>query len=272
MACAALGCLSITGPVTAQAVAAASPSFEVSTVRPAQPDKTGQSWHTMANRSIMEYFTLRQLIRNAYQLKTDAQVLGGPEWIGKDRFDLTAKMDDGELRRLQTLTGAARSREFGALHQSLLADRFGLRVSLEQRSMPVYSLTVDSAGSKLSESVPPVAKEGEPRPEAQRSMNVRIGDHNSHLEAKGITMADLALMLSDKNETGHRVVVDHTGLTGSYDFKLDWAQDTSAGANVEVTQPGLMTALREQLGLRLEKQEAEVPVVVVQSATRPVFD
>jgi uncharacterized protein (TIGR03435 family) len=260
------------GPVSAQAVAATRPGFEVSTIRPAKPLDGGQSWHTQNNRSIMENFTLRQLIRNAYQLKTDSQVLGGPEWIGKDRFDITAKIDDEEFRKLQKMAGTDWGRENSLLQQSLLADRFGLHVSLEQRTMPVYALMLDGAAIKFSASVVPAAKEGEPKPEVQHSMMVRTHDHDTHLEAKGITMADLAHMLSDKNETGHRVVVDKTGLTGEYDFTMDWAQDSGSGVPADTTQPGMLTALREQLGLRLEKQQTEVPVVVVQSAVQPQFD
>jgi uncharacterized protein (TIGR03435 family) len=120
--------------------------------------------------------------------------------------------------------------------------------------------------------VAPAAKDGEPKPEVQHSMMVRTHDHDTHLEAKGITMANLAQMLSDKNETGHRVVVDQTGLMGKYDFKMDWAQDSGSGVPGDATQPGLLTALREQLGVRLDKQQAEVPVVVVESAVLPQFD
>ncbi|AFL87789.1 Protein of unknown function (DUF3738) [Terriglobus roseus DSM 18391] len=270
-ACGVVGCLLIAGPVPAQVVAER-PSFEVTTVRPAKPLDGGQSWHTENNRSIMENFTLRQLIRNAYRLKVESQVLGGPEWIDKERFDISAKMDDEEFRKMKALPSSESGRISGLLQQSLLAERFGLRVSVEQRSMPVYALVVDGGGSKLAASVDPPAKEGEPKPEAQHSMMIHSGDHGTHLEAKSITMADVSGMLSDKNETGRRVVLDQTGLTGNYDFKMDWAQDNGSGAPADATQPGLMTALREQLGLRLEKREAEVPVVVVQSASRPQFD
>ncbi|SEC53197.1 TIGR03435 family protein [Terriglobus roseus] len=267
-----LGLLFVAGPVAAQTVSPTRQSFEVTTVRPAKPDSTGQSWHTQNNRTDMENFTLRHLIRNAYRLKVDSQVLGGPEWMDKDHFDITAKMDDEDFRRTKALPASESGRVSAQLQQSLLAERFDLPASVEQRSMPVYALVLDAPGNKLVRSADPPLKDGELKPEVEHIISMRTRDHDMHLEAKSITMADLTGLLSDRYETGHRVVVDQTGLTGNFDFKLDWAQDNGSGIAADATQPGLIMALREQLGLRLEKQERDVPVVVVQSAALPQFD
>jgi uncharacterized protein (TIGR03435 family) len=244
------------------------PSFEVSTVKPAKPDNNGQSWHTQNNMTTIENLVLVQLIKNAYGLKSDSQVLQAPEWVSKEHFDVTAKTGVEEYQRMDKMKEAESEKEYHDMLKALLAERFGLEVSEERRTLPVYALVVDTGGSKLTPVVRPVPKDGEPAPDVPHSMST----HNSHLDATGIGMDSLASMLSDKYETGHRVVIDRTGLTGDFNFKLDWAPDRGLGIPAEATQPGLLAALREQLGLRLDKQDGEVPVVVVKSVARPVFD
>jgi uncharacterized protein (TIGR03435 family) len=252
----------------AQQGAAKLPSFEVSTVKPAKPDSNGQSWHTKNNMMTIENLMLVQLIKSAYGLKSDSQVLQAPEWVSKEHFDVTAKTGDEEYQHLGKLKGDEGDKEYRALLQSLLAERFGLVVSEEKRTMPVYALLVDAGGSKLTPFVLPPVKDGEPEPDVPHSMST----HNGHMDAGAIGMDSLASSLSDKYEVGHRVVIDRTGLTGDFNFKLDWAPDRGMGISADATEPGLMTALREQLGLRLEKQDGEVPVVVVKSVVRPQFD
>jgi uncharacterized protein (TIGR03435 family) len=67
-----------------------------------------------------------------------------------------------------------------------------------------------------------------------------------------------------------RVVVDRTGLSGEYDFKLDWTEDSGQGVPSDAPLPGLFTALREQLGLELKPDKAPVEVVIVETASEPV--
>ena len=85
-------------------------------------------------------------------------------------------------------------------------------------------------------------------------------------------MDDLAEILSGKYEVGERTVVNKTGLPGRYDFKLEWAPDSGGGIAADATLPGLLEALREQLGLRLVKETGDVPVVVIKAVKPPEFD
>ncbi len=237
------------------------PAYDAATIKPSEPGKMGQSWHGDNNRVRMENVTLRQLIKVAYHFRSNSQVVGGPDWLAKTHFDISARMDDEEYGRMDKMAPKDQEKESGLLLQRLLADRFGLRVKLEQRPLPQYALVVDGGGSKLVAS--PV--EG-----GERGANLSF--HNGQMVAKNVPMESLAGMLSDMSEAGERVVVDHTGLAGGYNFELNWAPDRGSGVAPDAALPGLFTALREQLGLKLERSEGMVPVAVVEQANLPQFD
>jgi uncharacterized protein (TIGR03435 family) len=208
------------------------------------------------------------MMKVAYGVKTDSQVLQLPDWASKEHFDFSAKLDDPEFKKLDHLTGEAQEAELQLLIQSLLAERFHIVAHLEKKTLPVFFLLPVKTGARLTPSKPvPPKDDGTP---GEPSHNTSV--HDGHMEAQGAEMSLLAKILSDRYETGKRVVLDHTGLPGFYDFTLDWSPDRGTGISPEATRPDLMTALGEQLGLRLEKQEAEVPVLIIESLSRPEFD
>jgi len=243
------------------------PSFEVATVKPSKPDDEHHSLRSGADRLSIESFTLRQLIRTAYTLKSESQVLGGPDWIDKQAFDIEAKFDDADVAKIQKINGRERFQEVRLALQSLLADRFQIQISRETRSIPVYALVATKAGAKLTPSSPQLDDNGKPRTDKGHSLN----NKNGHLTADAISMAGFADWFVNLPECD-RVVVDRTGLTGEYDFKLDWTEDYGQGIPPDAPLPGLFTALTEQLGLELKPDKAPVDVVVVKSAKEPEFD
>ena len=145
--------------------------------------------------------------------------------------------------------------------QRLLMDRFRLRVRQETRSLPQFALVVDGTASKLS-----------PPPDGSDAGNQNSSIHNGHMVAKNVPMQSLVAMLSNMPEVGNSVVMDHTGLSGGYNFEMTWLPERGAVAAEDASLPGLFTALREQLGLKLERGEGMVPVVVVEKADLPQFD
>ncbi len=240
-------------------LAQAGPAYDAATIKPSDPNRIGQSWHGNNNRVSMENVTLRQLIRVAYLFHSDSQVLDGPEWIGKAHFDINARMDDEEYARMDKMSEIDQEKEGGLLLQRLLLDRFGLRVHMETRKLPQFALVVDGASPKFAAT-----------PAGGSGANLSV--HNSSVKARSVPMESLAIILSGEPEVGDRVVVDQTGLTGDYNFELNWLTDRGAGVPTDSTLPGLFTALREQLGLKLERSEGMVPVVVVEQANLPQFD
>ena len=141
--------------------------------------------------------------------------------------------------------------------QSLLADRFGLIFHREQRTSSFFALTLDKGGPKMKISEMP------PGP----ANNTFGMNQPGRLRGTNVTAAMLANVLS--NQTG-RSVQDFTGLNGIFDFSLNWAPDGVSQDDSVTALPSLSTALREQLGLRLESLRGPVDVIVVdQLASAP---
>ena len=264
--------MSLTVRANAQQAASAAapatpPSFEVATIKPSRPDDQGHNWNSHRDLVSIENYPLRRLIRTAYVLKSDSQVLGGPDWIGKQAFDIEAKFTDAEIAKQQRMTGRERFQEARLALQALLADRFQLQISQETRSIPVYALVVAKRGAKLTQSPPQLDENGKPKTDRDHS----IHDNDGHVTAKALSMGGFADWFVNQPECD-RVVIDQTGLPGDYDFKLDWTEDNGHGVPQDAQYPGLFTALREQLGLELKPAKAPVEVVVVKAASEPASD
>ena len=182
------------------------------------------------------------LLRMAFQVQ-DAQIINAPRWLATDRYDIEAKAGtDGKLT----------PQMMGPLMQSLLAERFQLKFHRETRELTVGALIVAAGGSKVKAST-----EGE-----ASGMNTSGGPHRSQVAATATSMELLAAYVGNRLD---RIVVDQTGLRGSYDFTLEWAADETEDSPA----PGLISALRVQLGLRIEPRKAAVEVLVVDSISKP---
>jgi uncharacterized protein (TIGR03435 family) len=234
------------------------PSFEVASVKASRPGDGNHSIDGDFERIKIESYTLRDLIALAYGFKSDLQVLNGPDWLNKKHFDIAAKIDDMEVAKLKTMRESEIRNELNQMIQSLLVDRFALKVSRDKRTIPVFALVVAKSGQKLTLAEP-------------KETNA-VSASNSHLSATAAPMADLADFLTGQIETEGRVVVDRTGLTGNFDFRLDWTRDNGNGTPPDAQFPSLFTALRDQLGLQLTPDKAAVDVVIVESAKEPEVD
>ncbi len=214
--------------------------------------------------------TLRNLIAMAYQMNFDTsqQISGGPAWISSEKFDVIAKVDAAALAQLSTLATKQQGVQYRAMIQQLLAERFKLEVHRGTLELKTYTLLVEKGPSKLK---PGVLEPNLPENIPQTRINVMragyLAGHNS-------TIAQLARVLSVQPDIGGRTVVDKTGLSGKYDFTLKWTPDSVADVRPPGTEtseefPPLFTAIREQLGLRLESAIAPVDVVTVDRAEMP---
>jgi uncharacterized protein (TIGR03435 family) len=182
---------------------------------------------------------LRTYVRQAYGLKTWQVIVNGPAWIDSDRYDILAR----------TAEPASRA-EMMLMLRKALADRFGLRVHTETREMTVYFLTVDRREAKLK----PATETSGP--------NIMVLNKNE-VTASHEGMADFADLLS--NFITDRPVMDRTGLTQEFQFKLEFA----ANQDDPASGPSIYTALAEQLGLKLVAGKAPLEVLVIDSAERP---
>ena len=238
-----LGCL-IAGSFAPRwiAFAQARPSFEVATIKPSPPDadpRVGMMTSTQPGKLVMKNISLREAVRVAYHLN-EPELFGGPKWIDSDHYDIDGKAES-RVPRDQVML----------MLQSLLAERFKVKVHRETRELPVYALTITKNGPKM-----PRATEGDPHNGGQS-----VGPRN--VTAKGVTIDALARTLADLLM---QPVLDRTGLEGLYDFKLDFAP---INPDDDTPAPSIFTAIQEQLGLKLEATKAPVEVVVIDSAEKP---
>jgi uncharacterized protein (TIGR03435 family) len=224
------------------------PAFEVSTIKPAATSSDG---HTHINYPPNDNFsatniTLLALMQWAYSMP-EKQILEGPSWLGSARFDIQAKSDIGE--QIKSLRSDQVNEVKRRMVQALLADRFQLKLHSETRTLPAYDLVLAKGGSKLLPS---------------SSNGKSIGTGRTHFNGQDLDTTSIAEELS---KISGRVVVDKTGLTGRYDFKLLWAADDAVAGDTDA--PALFTAIQEQLGLKLEPAKEPVPVLVIDHVEQP---
>ena len=248
----------------------AGPSFDVASVKPNKSGDRGSRLGMAPNgRLTVINVSLKQLITNAYNLR-DFQVTGGPDWLDVDRFDIAATAG----HPIQPSAGGA-PQELFQMVRNLLADRFKLVAHTETKDAPIYQLVLARPGS-LGPKMHPAAVDcaalmgrgGPPPAVAAGQMppcGTRISD--GHLSGRGGDMTQMARTFASFPGVG-RLVVDKTGLTGSFDIDLDWTQDPS----LDAAGPSIFTALQEQLGLKLESTRGPVDVLVIDSASQPSPD
>jgi len=237
--------------------------FEAASVKPALPDArgmrcTGGPGTSDPGTLTCENYSLSFLVMMAYNLRSFE--LTAPDWMDTARFNVVAKIPPGADRR-----------QFGSMQQRLLAERFGLKVHFKKKEMTVYELTVTKSGSKLNESEEPASDKPEAawRPPAggppARTM--------ARVNRKGDSIGDLANFVS--NQLG-QPVTDATGLVGRYDYAFSFLMEPGGRAAGPVVSNGsepefgisLIDALRDQLGLRLEKRKGQAEVLVVDHAEK----
>lgn len=262
--------------------AAQEPAFEVASIRP-NPARTGNSEiRPQPNgRFTTTGATLRALILRAYALH-ESQLIGAPDWIEVERFDIDARVASPPAEGPEALLPMVRT---------LLAERFRLRTHWEMRELPAFVLTharrdrtlgpqirrteADCSGTSgvpTEAEIRAAARDGWPPCGMVFVVSFTTGGPDGVVKIRfrrsAVTMKDFAPTLQSAVD---RPVLDHTGLEGRYDIEYAYAPRPNADSTVAVAQnvPFLGAALEEQLGLRLESQRTEVPVLVIDSVDRP---
>jgi uncharacterized protein (TIGR03435 family) len=273
------------------------PQFEVASIKP--HNAPGLTMIQTPPNGLVNIVnaTLRMMVRSAYRLK-DYQIIGGPDWINSDRFDVQAR-PPAEFQPPQAgppcVALDCTATPVQLMLQGLLVDRFQLRTHRETRELPIYELTIAKGGFKLKEVAPPPpgppALPPPPRPPAPGTppptaasalptpppgMIMGIG---TGLAGSAVQLSALAAQLS---ELLGRPVVDRTGLRGYYDFKIVYSRDglpdngqvsglppggPDAGFATDPL-PSIFTAVQE-LGMKLDSTKGQLPVVIIESASKP---
>jgi uncharacterized protein (TIGR03435 family) len=254
----------------------------VATVKTTKDPGVGQRSLMMSQgRFWTQNIPLRNIIMFAYDAKSTSQISGYPDWVATTHYDIEAKEDDATVAALGKLTQDQYVKQVKLMVQALLADRFQLKVSREVKEIPVYALVIAKGGPKLTESVAPPSSSTPPSPGTKPGGSGFRSNRPGEIDAINATLDAFAdMLLSKMPETEGRVVVNKTGLTGNYDFKLKWTPERAAPGGGEPgsagsppagedTGPGLFTALEEELGLKLESQKGSVEGLVVDHIERP---
>jgi uncharacterized protein (TIGR03435 family) len=198
---------------------------------------------------------------------TDGRVVGAPDWMMSEKYDIDARIDTADLAAWQN--PATQKEMLHAMMQSLLAERCKLTVHREMRDQPVYALVVGKNGPKFQEAETAV-------PAAILAKHPNVGAIPGgggmfapgwNIELYGAPMETLATVLS---YMAGRPVVDKTGLTGTYDIKMEMLQpEPPAADGRQDPGPSIFTMAQEQLGLRLESAKGSVETLVIDHVERP---
>ena len=232
-------------------------AFDVATIKPTDPDYKGGRFITMQSSHVFvaKNYTVKALVVAAYNLNPRA-VSGGPAWFDSDRYDIVAKAPNAVRPNLD---------EQMSMLRKLLAERFTLTFHREQRELSIYALTVAKNGPKLKASTEP--------PDAPPALVNRIFPGRALLPARNATMEQFASVM--QRAVLDRPVVDRTGLSGKYDFDLEWMPDevqfgghVPPGTPEAQQKPDLFAAI-QQLGLRLDATKGPVEVLVINQVQRP---
>jgi uncharacterized protein (TIGR03435 family) len=250
----ALGVCFVAGGVLAQS--SGRPEFEVATIHPVVPGSSIQMVGSQNDPGMirMEAMSLHDLVRDAYDVK-DYQV-EGPDWTATDRYNITAKVAPAVTREQRRV-----------MEQNLLAERFHLAVHREPKEMQVYALSVGRSGLKMEPVAPDPAREGKP--------HGVIRFHGvGHIEAVTVSFSLFADVISHFVD---HPVVDRTGVSGDFSFKVDFDMDPAAlkfsglaGPKPPTRTedlPSIFTAV-QTLGLRLEPKKEPMDIIVIDHADK----
>jgi uncharacterized protein (TIGR03435 family) len=228
-------------------LAAAPPAFEVASVRPADPGEAGpgdipRNMDNSPGHFIMRNVPLRFCLEWAYDLK-DYEI-SGPDWIrAENRYDIVANAP-----------GASSDNDMRLMLQTLLTERFQLKLHRETKSLDIYALLPGKGAPKVKEAT------------ADEQTSLGPGARPNEAKFTKQPISRLTFMLTRRMD---RPAIDMTGLKGLYDFTLDLSGLGFGGNPPEdLSAPSIFTTVQENLGLKLEAQKAPVEVLVIDRAEK----
>jgi uncharacterized protein (TIGR03435 family) len=255
----AVGIVAVVGAIAAvTAQTPADPAFEVASVK---LNKSGDAGIGGFQGGTTEFramnVPLRVLIGRAYGIRQDSGLIGGPAWLDTDRFDIVGKMPQPNSPSM-------------AMVRTLLADRFKLVTHRESRELPIYALVVARSDGRLGSKLHP-----SPCVAGRTPNGTPCGDTPGPGLFVGSGVALSILIDASLSSLVQRTVADRTGLTGTFDIDLHWLPDNPpVGPQPDTPPPSpgdppLVTALQEQLGLKLQSTTGPVDVLVIDHVEHP---
>jgi uncharacterized protein (TIGR03435 family) len=223
----------------------ASPAFEVATIRPSDPNSTRDGFPTDGRHVSCLNESVTTIMSVAYGIHIK-QIVDGPDWISKDRFDVNGIPD---------VTGVPNLGQMQQMYRKLLADRFHLAFHREVRDLPIYAIRITQGGVHLRPA----------KPDEHLNTGNRQSGGQRTLRFTNMPMSAFALNM---NFYMDRPVIDQTSLNGAYDFTLTWTFDDAKVSDADAA-PSIFTAVKEQLGLKFEAVKGPAEVFVIDDVERP---
>lgn len=230
----------------------AAPTSEVATIKPSKPEQT-RSVVVMGNQLHTTGTSLVDLMMFAYSVHS-LQIVDGPAWVRSDKYDLVMQPD---------LPGRPSTAQMRSIMQKLLADRFQLTTHHASRELDVYAIVVAKHGPHLT-----------PTTADEIAVNTAtIGFDDGAMTFRNATVSEFASLLQRYVQM-EWPVVDHTHITGKYDYKLSWTPDASQFGGhsqfpFKTDAPDLYAAMEQQLGLDLKPVKEPTDVLVIDGVSRP---
>ena len=223
--------------------------------------------------------TLQELLKLAYGVQA-SQISGGPDWLATALFNVDAKLDEPTVAELKKLSPEQQKMERDLMFQNLLADQFKVALHRESRLLPAQVLVIAKNGPKIQP-----AKPGDTYPNGIKGPDGSpAGPHKFNFGPDGVIVQALPMSFVANNLATHlgQPVIDGTGLTGDYDFTLKFSPEgataheengrkvtTTSLSSLDAHNAALISAIEEQLGLKLDPQTIPLPVLVVDRAEKP---
>jgi uncharacterized protein (TIGR03435 family) len=257
-------------------------TFEVASVKANKSgDGNGNLRGLPGGRVQATNMPVRPIITFAYQL-AGYQLVGGPSWLTTDRYDLIAKLEESANAVQPFVPGSTTPNAMQLALRNLLVERFKLRTHRETREMDIYALVMARPGGgpgpglkpttqDCSKAVESAQRPGAPPPGAPGQPFCGIAGTPGRVRFGGLPASSFATALTGP---AGRMVVDRTGMTGSWDFELTFAPENRGpdAPPADPNAPSFFTAIQEQLGLKLEATKGPVDVVVIDSIEKATED
>ena len=245
--------------------------YEVSSIKPHKDDgNNGSLVGPTADGYRWTNVTMRNIVLNAYSTGLQLQITGGPSWMDDLHFDVEGKFVPEVGDALKKLIRDDRLFVQRHMMQQLLKERMNFAAHVDTKEVPSYDLVIGKNGPKIKVSDPKAADNG--------TMMMRPDQGKMVLTAKGLPIAQLARNLSGP---AGRPVFDKTGLTGTYDLTLEYAREQNLSATVpgdgvagissppDPGAPSILSAVEDQLGLKLVPSRGPMQVVVIEHMDKP---
>jgi uncharacterized protein (TIGR03435 family) len=233
----------------------ADPKFEVASIRQNVSGAGSNGWNIRGETLTATNVWLVDLMPVAYEI-TALQIVGGPDWVRSDRFDIVAKM-----------TADATRDQMAVMLRTLLEDRFKLRVRNEKREMAIFELALANKDGRVGPNLHDCSNLDDKEANSNRRFTNPPG---GNVAAGGCGPMSRVAGLAAGQVQG--IVHDKTGLSGNWRYNVFFGPDLPDPNSANPTLPSFVTALREQLGLKLERARGVVDVLVIDSVERPTPD